>query len=118
MIMHSAATRTMRLLSDAEIAMVAGGPGPDDWIDPLVDRDHMVDLTPDRAIVQSVLNGEQAVFYDSNHNGRYDTAWLLHNGAWICSSDGNTWNSCESPDPFIAAYWQSHYEEWNNVNGG
>jgi hypothetical protein len=121
--MNSVAARDMRVLSDAEIAMVAGGPAPpggnEGGVDGLVDHGSATWLSPDGAFVRSSMDTPLGTFsttaFDSDGNGLYDMIWMdLGNDNWICSTDGSSWNAC-SPPP--VEQYIGHFQEPETIEG-
>ena len=95
----------MRLLSDAEIAAVAGG-----GLNDLVIRATSL-LTGDHTFIQS--NGR--IFADYAHDGIYDVAWQPDAncpGGWSQSYTGNQWFcGTNAGDEMID--WELRHSSWN-----
>lgn len=101
MMMSSIPRREMRVLSDAEIAMVAGGPG--DGLNGLHDPNNSVNLTPDGVFVQS--NG--IIFADYTGDGIFEEAWRMNANCptgWEQSYTGVMW--------FCGTSATEEYLEW------
>jgi len=101
-----------RILSNAEVALVAGGKkstSPDNPdrgpVDEMVDRDHSVPLVPDGSILQD----PNRVYKDVDGDGTYDTAWSqAQDGSWSQTWDGVTYNPDDGPTADIIAWWEDH----------
>lgn len=115
----------MRVLSDTEIALVAGGPDQTEineaGVNDLVNRDTMLYRTPDGIFVETYVTvgntSAWATAYDSDRNGLYDVIWFQTSGGWLCSFNGATFNACSSPAPLIDSYLDENFPEQNEVQG-
>lgn len=93
--MTSLAIREMRILSDAEIAMVAGGPDTR-GVNEVVNYGDMSALTSDGTFQQTT----GYVIADYDHDGIFDQAWYADgSGHWWTSFDGQNWNSSNPLGP-------------------
>ena len=111
MMMNSVETHGMRVLSDAEIAMVAGGP-----LEDLVNPGDMHWLDGDHTFLLS--NG--IYFADYTHDGLFEEAWRPNGDCqsgyersvtgvmWLCS---NTTPGQEMAD------WLANHPNWHIVEG-
>lgn len=117
MSISSSAVRELRLLTEAEIDQVAGGPNQfevhvNSLVGPPSGRTYM---SPDNRWVAS--NG--MLFFDSDGNGLYDTAWRPDgHGGWTSTADGDTWQpDPDNPFDHLEAYIE-HWYQVHNVDGG
>jgi hypothetical protein len=115
MMMNSVAARDMRVLSDAEIAMVAGGPG--DGLNGLVNWGNAHWQGSDHTFLIS----DGRIFADYTHDGNFDAAWQPDSscangwaesftgnpGSWFCGSDGG--QELEE--------WLEAHQSWHIVAG-
>jgi hypothetical protein len=111
MMMNSVATRDMRVLTDAEIAMVAGGPLGD-----LVNPGDMHWLDGDHTFLSS--NG--IIFADYTHDGDFEEAWRENsscNSGYERSITGIMW-TCSSSTPWQEIEeWLENHPTWHVVEG-
>jgi hypothetical protein len=110
--MHSATGSEARVLSDAEIAMVAGGGHLDDiagnvtWLD-------------ESHTFARANNG--MILADYTHDGSFEEGWRPNQNSasgWDHSFTGYIWDhSSTTPDSERTEYYSTH-QYWFNVGGG
>jgi hypothetical protein len=112
MMMNSVAARDVRVLSDAEIAMVAGGP-----LNDLVNWGNASWQGSDHTFLIS----DGRIFADYTHDGVFDTAWQPDANCpsgWAQSHTGNagSW-FCGSNAGQEMEEWLETHQGWHFVEG-
>lgn len=111
--MNSATPRDLRVLSDAEVAMVAGGPG--DGLNGLVNWGN----AEWQDSGHTFLISDGRIFADYTHDGNFDAAWQPDSSCangWAESFTGVMW-FCGTNGAEELEEWLESHPTWHVVEG-
>jgi len=112
--MNEATASEARVLSDAEIAMVAGGTPLDDAMYQGSDFRWLDDS-------HTFAESNGIIAADYTHDGSFEEGWRPDPSSasgYERTITGITWDDCERTPTQERAEWYSNHQYWWNVDGG